>query len=174
VRDQRNLRGRYPVDAGEELGRTRAHHDEPIRQNRQFLEYLTLSRIRFFKNRVQGGDDRHAQITQQGQNMTPCRTAEDSVLVLQTDDVDVADIQKVGCALIRRQVAFGQLEPNATRIRVPSWTVVDGNGKTGPLAFVGDDGFAQVCRKRGNPAPSREIVANDREPSSRGTDLAHS
>jgi hypothetical protein len=51
---------------------------------------------------MQGGDDGHAKSAQQLQHMTACRSAEDSELVLQTNQIDFAEIQIFRSLSVRR------------------------------------------------------------------------
>ncbi len=173
MRNQRDLRPWHPVDADEKVGGARAHRHEPIRQDRQFLQHVALRRVRFVEHRVQCRDNRHAEVVQQGENVAAGWPAEDPVLVLEADDVDVADVEEVGRTLIRRQVPLGQFEPDAIRVRVPARTIVDRDGEARILALVTHDRVAEVRCERCDAAASREVITDNRDPSGRGAESPH-
>jgi hypothetical protein len=111
-----------------------AHYDETVRERGQFVEDLPLSGIRFFQDGVERRDNRHAQFAQQGEDVTARRPSEDPVLMLEADDIHIADVEEVGGALVRCQIAFRKLEANTIGIRVPGRAVIYQNGKTRILA----------------------------------------
>ena len=59
---------------------------------------------------MQGGDDRHPQVAQQSEDVAAGRAAENAVLVLQADNVGVAEVEEVGRPAIRVQVLLVELE----------------------------------------------------------------
>ena len=79
------------------------------------------------QNGMQRGDDRHSQFAQERQNVAAGRSAENAELVLQADNVDIADVQEIGGAQIGGQVLLLNLEANHFRIIVAAWNVIDGD-----------------------------------------------
>ena len=92
--------------------------------------------------------------------MTAGRPAENAELVLQADDVHVADVEEVRGAQIRRQVLLLDLEANHFRVLVATRNVVDRHGEALALGVCALDGGKQVGRERGNAALARQVVAN--------------
>ena len=67
---------------------------------------------------MQRGDDRHSQFAQERQDVTAGGPAENAELVLQADDIHVADVEEVRGAQIGRQVLLLNLEANHFRVLV--------------------------------------------------------
>ena len=78
---------------------------------------------------MQRGDHGHSQFAQQRQDVTAGRPAENAELVLQADDVHVADVEEVRGAQIGRQVLLLNLETNHFRVLVAARNVVDRYGQ---------------------------------------------
>ena len=74
---------------------------------------------------MQRGDDRRFQFAQQGQQVAAGRSAEDSELVLDRDNVHVAGVQEVGGAPVRIQILLLNLEANDVRILIAALDVID-------------------------------------------------
>jgi hypothetical protein len=55
---------------------------------------------------MEGGNDRHLEAPEESQDVTARRPAEDSVLVLQTYQIEIREIQKVGSLFVRRQIVL--------------------------------------------------------------------
>ena len=79
------------------------------------------------QNRMQRGDHGHSQFAQERQDVTAGRPAENAELVLQADDVHIADVEEVGGAQIGRQVLLLNLEADHFRILVatPGMSLTD-------------------------------------------------
>src|SRR5208337_1897801 len=97
-------------------------------------------------------DDGHSQFAQECQDVTAGRPAENAELVLQADDVHVADVQEVSGTQIRRQVLLLNLEANHLRVLVASRNVVDRYGQALALGVRALDGGQQVGSERSNAA----------------------
>ena len=115
------------------------------------------------------GDDRHSQFAQKRQNVTAGRPAENAELVLQADDVHVADVEEVRRAQIGRQILLLNLEANHFRILVAALDVIDRHRETLALRMRGCHGGKQVGRKRGDAALARQVVADERDLANFGT-----
>jgi hypothetical protein len=105
-RDIRDSMGDYidvfrvdAVDVLERSARVLAHHNQPVGKLRNFLQHQPLVGIWMFQNRVQRGDQRHPQFTQKSQYMAARPSAENSVLVLQANQIHFVDVQEIRCAL---------------------------------------------------------------------------
>ena len=84
----------------------------------ELVHHAALQRIGLGEDGVQRRDDRHPELAQELKDVAPGLSAEDSVLVLDRDDVDRVDVQEVRGAAVRRELALGDLEPNARRVCV--------------------------------------------------------
>jgi multidrug efflux pump subunit AcrB len=80
--------------------------------------YEALVRSRVAQDRMQRCDDRHPEFAQKSQDMTARCPAEYPELVLETDDINVADIEKVGGSQIGREILLFNLEMNDLRVFV--------------------------------------------------------
>ena len=81
--------------------------------------------------------------------------------MLQTNQINIVDIEKVGGAAIGVDIFLHQFKANARRIGIASLGVVDGQGDAGGVIILGGDGLAQIGGKRGNTALARQIVADE-------------
>ena len=160
VRDVIDFLGRDAIDLLEEVNAALAHHDDPVGQGGHFLQHPELIGVGIAQNRVKGRHDRHAQIAQQGQDVAARPAAIDAILVLQTHQVHVVDVQKISGPPIRIDVFFAQLKTNARRIVVAGGDVIDRQGDAGRAGEFRGDGLAQVGGKGGDPALAGQIVAD--------------
>ena len=92
--------------------------------------------------------------------MAAGRPAENAELVLQADDVHVADVEEVRGAQIGRQVLLLNLEANHFRVFVATLNVIDRHGEALALGMRGCHGRKQVGRERRNAALARQVVAD--------------
>src|ERR1700693_1075931 len=109
---------------------------------------------------MQRRDNAHSQFAQEGQDVSAGGSTENAELVLQADDVDVADVEKVRGAQIGGEVLFLNLETNHLRVFVATRNVVDRDGQALALGMGGCDGRQQVRRECGDAAFARQEVAN--------------
>src|SRR5579884_3182764 len=112
---------------------------------------------------MKGGDDGHPQLAQQCQDVSADRSPENTELMLQADNVNVADIQKVGGAQIRRQVLLLNFEANHLRVVVSSGDVVHGHAEALALRMRSRNRGQQVRRERGNAALAGQVIADERD-----------
>ena len=161
MRDEIDLGRRRLVDVLQHLAAALGHHDEPRRERDQLLHHAPLVRSRLAQHGMERGDDGHSQFAQQCQDMTAGRPAENAELVLQADDVHVADVEEVRGAQIGRQVLLLNLEANHFRVLVATWNVVDRHGEALALGMRAGDGGKQVGRERGDAALARQVVADE-------------
>src|ERR1700720_771670 len=108
-------------------------------------------------------DNRHSQFAQECQDVTTGGPAEYAELVLQTDNVHVADVKEVRGTQIGRQVLLLNLEANHFRVLIAARNVVDRNCETLALGMCAGDRGKQVGRKRSNAALAWQVVANKRD-----------
>ena len=68
------------------------------------------------QNGVQRGDDGDAQVAQQGEDEAARRAAVNSVLVLEADDVRVAEVEVIGGAAVGIEIALAKFKAHFGRI----------------------------------------------------------
>src|SRR5277367_6296310 len=95
--------------------------------------------------------------------MTTHRSAKNTELMLQADDIHVADVEKIHRAPIRRQILFLNLESDLRRIIVTALDVVHRHGEALPIWKFRSHSRKQVGRERGDAAPTRKIIAEKRD-----------
>ena len=95
-----------------------AHNDKTSRACGDFLHYCQLVDVGFTKNRMQSRNHWHLEALKQLQHMTAGLPPEDSILMLQTHEIDVAGVEKISGASIGRRVTFGYLTPHPSRVAV--------------------------------------------------------
>jgi len=86
---------------------------------------------------------------------------ENAVFMLQADQIDIIDIQKVGGPTIGFDILLCEFEANATGILVPIGRVIDRQSDAGRLLLIGGDGLAQIGGKGRDSASARQIVADE-------------
>jgi hypothetical protein len=100
---------------------------------------------------MQGCHNRHAQFTQESENVAACAPAKNPIFELQANKVHIVDIQEVGGASIRLNIFFRQLT---------AFDVVNGQRDARGFAVFDGDGLAQVGGKCGDTALARQIVTD--------------
>src|SRR5579871_3422231 len=108
---------------------------------------------------MQRCDHRHPQFAQERQNVTTGGPAENTELMLQADDVYVADVEEICGTQIGRQILLLNLEVHYFRILVAAFEVVRRHTETLALGVSCGDSREQVRRKRRNTALARQVVA---------------
>jgi hypothetical protein len=106
------------------------------------------------------GDDGHSQFAQECQDVTTDRPAENAELVLQADDVHVADVEEIRSAQIGRQVLLLDFETNHLRVLVAILNVIHRDGEALALGMRACDSGKQIGREGGNAALARQVVAD--------------
>ena len=93
---------------------------------------------------MKGGDDGHLQLAHQRQHVTAGRPAVNPKLVLNANDVHVADVDEVRCALVGRKILLDDFETDYAGILIAFLDVVDRHGKTLALGVFRGHGSQQV------------------------------
>ena len=88
-------------DLLEKLRRVLAHDDEAVGELCEFDHHAMLVGIRFAQHRMKGGHDRHAEFPQQLQDVAAGWPAENSVFVLHAYQIDIGEIEELGCTFDR-------------------------------------------------------------------------
>src|ERR1700730_5301562 len=97
------------------------------------------------------------------QDMASGRPAEDSVLVLEADQVDIVEVQEFSGFLIRRQVILSQRPSYSCRIVISLFRVVYRQGQQSSRPVLRGNGGAQVRCERSNSTLSRKVIADHRD-----------
>jgi len=118
VRNDANLRFGAGATVGKQPQRRVGHHDHEIGVAAERLEHARLVPRRQREDGVQGQDERLGELFRQREDVLAVATAEDAVLVLEENHVDVApsedarraDVVAAGCLGDRRDQT-GPLRP---------------------------------------------------------------
>ena len=110
---------------------------------------------------MQRRDERHVQPAQEFEDVCACSAAKDSIFVLKTNQIDIAEIQKVGGLPVGGEIVLGQFEAYSGRIAVALFRIVHWKSQQLGRAVFRVDGVAQIGRERRNSTLSRKIVADD-------------
>src|SRR5271165_914078 len=94
------------------------------------------------------------------QYVTSSRAAEDSVLVLEADHVDVVEVQEFRGIAIGLQVVLGKRPTYACGIVVALFGIVDRECQQSSCAVLRGDRAAKVGRKGGDSTLPRKIIPN--------------
>jgi hypothetical protein len=80
------------------------------------LHHASLVDIRLPENSMKCCHYGHVEVSQQFQNMASGFPPKYSVFVLQTNYIDIASIEKIGCCPIGGEVAFSNLASHPRRV----------------------------------------------------------
>src|SRR5579871_6595850 len=100
--------------------------------------------------------------------MAARRTAVNSELVLDGDNVHVGGVEKVGSTVVRSQVLFLNLEANEVRIEIAPLNVIDRHCEAPALGIARCYRSKQIGSKRGNAAFAWQVVPEKRDGSTAG------
>ena len=73
-----------------------AHHNETIGERGDLVHHNTLIRVRLAQHRMQSRHHWHLQAPQQPQDVAAGRASENPVLMLKRNQVNIAEVKKVG------------------------------------------------------------------------------
>jgi hypothetical protein len=164
MRNQIDFGNGNAEDFLQNVGRLPAHNDQAIGQCSDFFHYRSLIGIRLAKNRVQGCNHGHLQATQKFQDVAAGRSAENSVLMLQANQVNIAEIQEIRGLAIGSQFILRKFEANSGRIAVTFRSIVDRQREKLGGAVFGVNGVAQIgCEGSDATAPG-QVVADNCDP----------
>ena len=147
-------RGRL-VNLQQHLAAAFRHGYKPGRVRNQFLHHALLGVVRLAQQGVKCGDDGHFKFANQRQQMAPGGPAVDPKLVLNTDDVHIADIDEVRRALVGREILLFYFEPHHAGILVPLLDIINRHRKALGLGVLRRNRCKQVGRERGDPTFAR-------------------
>ena len=124
VRNDRNPARRDAIDLAQDLGGALAHHHDPIRQAADGADDLLLVLVGLLEDGVEGGDDRHAQVLQQADDIVARLAAIDAELVLEADGIDAVHVEEVDGAAVVADDPLADLELHLGRVVVAERDVV--------------------------------------------------
>ena len=151
------------VDVAQERSPVGAHDDEALGELSQLLHRGALVRVGLGEDRVKSRHDRHAKLAKQREDVAAGLAAEDSVLVLQAQDVDGIDVQEVRRTTVRREVALADLEADPVRVGVTLAGVVHREHEAVELGNSEASASPRSLVKRGDPALARQVIAEHRD-----------
>lgn len=100
--------------------------------------------------------------------MAAGRPAKYPILVLQADDIHIADIQEVSRAHIREQILLFDFEANDIGVCIALFDVVHGHRKALARAVLGSHREQEIGRKCRDAALTGRIIAEKRDLSNLG------
>ena len=131
------------------------HGYQPGRVRDQFLHYATLGVVGLAQNGVERGNDGHLQFANQRQQMPPGGPAVNPKLVLDADDVHVADIEEVRRAVVGREILLFDFEAHHAGILVAVLDIIDRHRKALALGVLRRHRGKQVGREGGDSTLAR-------------------
>jgi len=155
-----DLRFRHPVLVQQDFPRLPAHHHQPVGQAGQVLHHLLLAGTRLPEHGVQGGHDRHPEPRQQFEDIGAVVTAENTVLVLEADGVDLVYVEKIRCQPVIAEALLVQLETNLFRVAVPGRYVVHRQRPEVDLRRLLGERLVEIVSKSSDAALPRQERAN--------------
>jgi len=96
--------------------------------------------------------------------MAASRATENSVLVLQANQINFAEIQKIRGLAVRGYLAFGQLEPHSLGIPIAFFRIVHRQRQKLRRSKFRADRVTQIGGKCRNPALSWQVIPKDGHP----------
>src|SRR5579863_842524 len=91
------------------------------------------------------------------------RTAENSIFVLHANQINIAEIQEIGCLAIRSQFILGKFESDAGRVRVAFRRVVYRQGQQFRSFVFGVKRVAQIRGEGSDTTFARKVIPDDRD-----------
>jgi hypothetical protein len=161
VRNDVDAAGCDAVDRVQHVPAVLAHDDQPLRQGGDFVDDQPLRGVGRTQNRVQRRDDRHPERSQQEQQVIAGLAAEDAELMLQADQVHLIDVQVVRASQVGDGVRFGDLETHDRGVRVYLAGIVHRDDKCLHRGSGARQRVDQVGGEGGNPALTRQVIADD-------------
>ncbi len=152
------------VNLSQEFRTAFTHHNQTVREGRDLFQHKALVGVGVAQDRVQSGDDRHAQFTQERQDVTTGPAAVDAIFMLQRHHIHVVDIEKIGGAAIGVDVFLGQLEADAGWVIIARFNIVDWQGNTGRAFVFIRNRFTQIGGKGGDAALARQVITDKGNP----------
>ena len=148
-----------PVNILQHLASAFGHGYQPGRVRNQFLHHAPLGVVGLAQEGVERGDDGHFQFANQRQQMAPGGPAVNPKLVLNADDVHVADVEEVRRALVGGEILLFYFKTHDAGILVPLLDIIDRHRKALALGVLRRHRGEQVGREGGDAALARQIVA---------------
>jgi hypothetical protein len=156
VWDDSYLLSRAGARIDEQSLRGVGHHDYELRLRAQLREHLRLVRRRLGKHRVQRHYERLCQLSRERQHVLPVAAAEDPVLVLEQDDIDVESSEHAGGADIVASDGLRDRRKQTAPLRARR--LVDDRDEVGALNVCSpQQGGSQVGREGADPARPRRV-----------------
>jgi hypothetical protein len=105
-------------------------------------------------------DEGHAKLPEKGQNVAPSASPENPILVLETDHIHVADVQKIRGSRVGGKVVLEKLEADSFRVSISLGPVVHGNGGAVSVGQLPSHSFAEIGRESGDATLSRHMITD--------------
>jgi hypothetical protein len=110
---------------------------------------------------MEGGDDGHADLFEEGEQVAAGGAAVDAELVLDGEDVGVVEVEEIGGATVGVEVFFEEFEADAGWVVVALDPVVDCADEAVGFRSGGGDGLAEVVGEGGDAAESGQVICQE-------------
>src|SRR5216684_355770 len=96
--------------------------------------------------------------------MASRRSSENAVFMLQADEIDAIDVEKIRRSTVGSRIALFDLEPDPRRISVTLFAIVDGHGEATSVRQLARDRFAEIRGESRDAASPRQVITDKRNP----------
>ncbi len=165
--DDLDLVVRHAIDAAQQLASLVGHHDDLRGRFDDAFHHRALRRGRLGQHGVQRRDNRHRQARQQLEDVGAGVAAENSELVLQTDDVEPAGIQEGRGAHIFFDAVIPDLQGDRSGIIIGLTVVGHRHDRGLKIRPRGRYRAFQVGREGCDSAAAWQRIADHRDPAQR-------
>ena len=138
-----------------------SHDDEAVAAADEFVHHFALGGVGVAQDGVEGGDDGHADLLEEGEQVAAGGTAVDAELVLDGEDVGVVEVEEIGGATVGVEVFFEEFEADAGWVVVALDPVVDCADEAVGFRSGGGDGLAEVVGEGGDAAESGQVICQE-------------
>ena len=161
VRHHTNLLLGAGATGDEEVPRGVRHHDHKLGLAAHGRQHLRLVRRRLRQHRVECHDERLRQLLDQRSHVATVAAAEDPVLVLKQDDIDIEPAKNPGSAYVVAPNRLGDRRREPRPLRTGG--LVHDHDLLDAIDLVqAEEGRADVRRKGADPAGARWVGRDDR------------
>ena len=160
VRDNIDFPARHRVHIAKHVGGHLGHDNEPVGSLRDFLEHTSLRGAGLPENSVQRSYQGHLQPAQQGKYVVAVSAPVDAIFVLQAYQVVAIEVQKIGGAIIGRDIFLIEFQTHSLWIFVARLRIVDRDCKEAVCSIFRRHGRAQVGRECGDAALAGQMISN--------------
>jgi hypothetical protein len=116
--------------------------------------------VRLLEHGMQCRDEGHSKLPEKGQNVAPSAPPENPILMLETDHIYVADVQKIRGSRVRGKVVLEKLETDSFRVSISLGSIVHRNSGAVSVGQLSSHSFAEIGRESGYATLSRHMITD--------------